>query len=122
MENLILASGPLRNEALHCASDSSSPSSPSSPVSSCSNDKVELVNSILMWNSYTDFSKFCARIGLLFDNTFEARDFLNSVRSQQSLPPVNLEDTADCVELLGTLCLQHNYLNDYFDLEYSRVG
>ena len=81
------------------------PPSSYSLVSSCSNDKVELANDILMWNSYSDFSELCAKIGLLFYNIDEAKVFLNYIQCQQSLPPVNLEDSADCVELLGALRL-----------------
>ena len=81
------------------------PPSSYSLVSSCSNDKVELANDILTWKSYGDFSKFCAKISLLFNYTYEVKVFLNSIRCQQSLSPINLEDSVDCVEFLKALRL-----------------
>ena len=72
MKNLVLRSKPFRNDTSHSSPDSSSPLG-DSLVTSYSNVNVELTNDILMWNSYGDFSEFCAKIGLLFTNIDEAK-------------------------------------------------
>ena len=68
-----------------------------------SNDNTDLTKDLFMWNSYEEFSEFCAKIGLCFDNPIGAKKNLNTVRCQQELPSVNLKDTASCVELFGAL-------------------
>ena len=68
-----------------------------------SSDVLDLANSILTWDSNDDFCNFCSKIGLSFNSQVEAGKFLNLVRSQQSLPLVNLDDFSDCIELLRAL-------------------
>ena len=62
-----------------------------------------MVNSVLTWDCNDDFCNFCSKIGFSFNSRVEAESFLNVVRSQQSLPPINLDDFADCLELFRTL-------------------
>ena len=97
-----------REDILSSEYDSDSLDSPLSAASHdsvCSNDKDELNNSIFSWDSYDSFVKFCGKIGINLHDMEEANKFLNTIRIQQSLPPVNLEAHGNLVELLGTLCL-----------------
>ena len=67
-----------------------------------------MANSVLTWSSNDEFCNLCFKIGLSFNSREEAGNFLNIVRSQQSLPSVNLDDIAECIELLRALSF---YLN-----------
>ena len=79
------------------------PSSPSFSEMVSSSDALDLVNFVLTWDSNDDFCNFCSKIGFSFNSWVEAGSFLNVVRSQQSLPPINLDDFADCLELFRAL-------------------
>ena len=68
-----------------------------------SSDALDLVNSVLTWDSNDDFCNFCSKLGISFNSRVEAGYFLNLVRFWQSLPSINLDDFVDCLELLGFL-------------------
>ena len=80
----------------------------SSPRSKISLDELGFFNSILSWDSNKDFRGFCSKIGISFNSSREAGNILNLVRSQQSLPLVNLDDNLECIEHLKTLCFVFN--------------
>ena len=71
-------------------------------------DVLDLVNSVLSWNSNEEFCNFCSKIKLSFNSRAEARNFSNLVRSQQSLPSVNLDDNAECLVIFRALCFASN--------------
>ena len=83
-----------------------------SSTSGASNEKVgpsnsidlsELNDSIFSWDSYDSFTHFCGKIGINLRNNNERKDFLNSIRSQHSLPPVDLDSDKALIDLFGDL-------------------
>ena len=77
-------------------------------MSDISLDEGDISNSILSWDSKSDFRGFCSKIGILFNSNGEAGNFLNLMRSQQSLHPVNLDQNMECIEHLRALCLSNS--------------
>ena len=113
-----LLSSTFREDAFYSDFESTSPTSTVSSNSCCSNDKYDLTNSIFSWESYENFAKFCAKIGINLRNSSEAKIFLNNIRRQQSLPPINLEESRDCVKLLRLYVYNFTFIYDYFCIEY----
>ena len=60
-------------------------------------------NNILTWDSYDDFSSFCSKIGILFNDNAAAKHLFDHVRAQQHLPVINLDHSIACVEHLHAL-------------------
>ena len=54
----------------------------SSESASSFTDKEDFANAILMWDSYSDFSSFCSKIGFTFANNDKAKSFFDYVRAQ----------------------------------------
>ena len=85
------------------------PLSPSSLGTDSTSDVLDLANLVLTWESYDEFCNFCSKIGLSFNSRLEAEIFLNTVRSQPFLPPVNLGDMSACIELFRVLSVSPNF-------------
>ena len=105
--SLLICFGPLLNSPTSYSLNYDS-QQPSSSRSNISSDVMDLANSVLTWNSTEEFCKFCYKIRLSFNSRAEVGNFLNLVRSEQSLPPVNLDDNAECLELFRALSFASN--------------
>ena len=66
-------------------------------------DLSKLNDSIFSWDSYDSFAHFCGKIGINLRNNNERKDFLNSIRSQYSLPPVDVDSDKALIDLFGDL-------------------
>lgn len=89
----------IRNNASCSASPPSSPVDSPSSLPSCSidkEDKEDFANAILTWTTYSEFSTFCSKIGIYFNNVDEAKQFFDHVREQQNLSTVNLDYNNAC--------------------------
>ena len=82
-----------------------SPASVDSHDSFCGDDINEMNHCIFSWDSYDNFAQFCGKIGINLSDMEEAERFLNTIRSQHSLPPINLEARGNLIELFEALSL-----------------
>ena len=76
---------------------------PASTGSSDFNDLFDMNDSIFSWDSYDYFAQFCGKLGINLCDHKERVDFLNTIRSQHSLPPVDLDSNRNLIDLFEGL-------------------
>ena len=67
------------------------------------NNLSDLNDSIFSWESYECLAQFCGKLGINFRDNKERKEFLNIIRSQHSLPPVDLDINRHLIDLFGGL-------------------
>lgn len=62
-----------------------------------------ILNGILSWDTYDEFMAFCSKIGIVVDDTRDAKCLLNLIKAQYNLPASDLDEENACVDLLHAL-------------------